>query len=122
MRWEPIGERIQQVRRKRNLTLRQFGAAIGISGQHLGLVEKGMRGLSAGTIVKICTAMDISADYLLFGTSDAAETASILDGLSHEQIGLTLEIAVKVAQFVTSDGGNEALIRELMRREQETLN
>ncbi len=113
MQWNHIGERIEKLRKKNALSLRQLGEKTGMSGQYLGLVEKGRRGLSVDSIVQLCNAMNVSADYLLFGRG--ITTAGVVDGLSAEQIDITLEIARRVTRFVNSRGGNEALIRELLR-------
>jgi len=67
MNRELIGERIEKLRHEHNLSRRQFGKIIGISEQYLRLVEKGTRGLSVDSIVRICNRMNASADYLLLG-------------------------------------------------------
>jgi transcriptional regulator with XRE-family HTH domain len=112
-----MGERIGSLRRKRELSLGQFGKRVGISGKHLGLVEKGVRGLSVSAVGRICAAMGVSADYLLFGTAYGCDAADAVRGLSREQIEITLDSVRRVALFVNSDDGNEALIRELLRQQ-----
>ena len=117
MIWEPVGKRIKNLRQKQELSRGQFGKMVGISGQHLGLVEKGSRGLSVESIVKLCATTGISADYLLFGADIIEDPAmDMLSELSDEQIGLVLEIIKRVALFVNTEDGNEALIKELCRR------
>lgn len=119
MTWGLVGERIEKLRRKHKLSQNQFGKMIGISGQYLGLVEKGTHGLSVGSIVNICDKTGVSADYLLFGAIDLLEDpiTDILSDLSHEQINIALDIIKQVAQFVNTEDGNELLIRELLRRQ-----
>lgn len=110
---ELIGERIEKLRHEHNMSRKQFGEIIGVSEQHLGLVEKGIRGLSVDSIVKICNRMNASADYLLLG---ADLSADMLDGLSQEQIEIIIDIIKKMVQFASTDDGNEVLIRQLMRQ------
>lgn len=120
MIWKPIGARIGKIRRKRHLSRAQLGKLIGISGQHLGLVERGARGLSVNSIVKICNTTGASADYILFGIfclGENPDEITMLRELSHEQIQITLDIVMKVAQFVNTRNGNEALIREIASRQ-----
>jgi len=115
-----IGERIGKIRMERGLSKIQFGKMIGVSGQYVGLIEKGAHRPSAELIAKICFAAGVSADYILFGTVnsiDDPETAAALYGISYEQIQIALDIVKKVARFVNSGGGNEALIQEVLSQQ-----
>jgi len=120
MLWKNIGERIEKLRKERNLSKSQFGKIIGISGQYVGMIEKGTNNISVKSIVKLCGATGVSADYILFGiiepTQDITATAS-LHGLSNEQIQIALDIIKKVAQFINTNGGNEALIQEVLAQQ-----
>jgi len=111
---ELVGERIARLRLEHNLSRKQFGEIIGISAQHLRLVEKGVRGLSVESIVRICNKMNVSADYLLLG---ADLSADVLDGLSQEQVEIIVDIIKKMVQFANTEDGNEVLIRQLMRQQ-----
>ena len=116
MLWENVGERIGKLRKERNLSKSEFGKIIGISGQYVGMVEKGANSISAKLIVKICNATGVSADYILFGVIDSEQdvaAAVSLYGLSSEQFQIALDIIKKVAQFINTDGGNETLIQEV---------
>lgn len=113
--WAQVGERVEKIRKGLNLSKAQFGKMIGVSGQYIGMIERGS-GLSVDSIVKICYTAGVSADYILFGMIDPAQdlvTTASLCGLSHEQIQIALDIIKKVAQFVNTEDGNEALIREV---------
>jgi transcriptional regulator with XRE-family HTH domain len=115
-----VGQRIKKLRLERKMSRDDFALMVGISGQHLGLVEKGKNGLSLSTMVNICDTTGASADYILFGAVDSAqEVAAIaaIDGLSCEQIEIGLDIIKKLAQLINTEGGNEVLIQELMRRQ-----
>ena len=112
-----IGERIAHLRKDSNMSMAQFGKMVGISGQHLGMVEKGITGLSIDTTMQICEKTGASADFVLFGINDPiSEVAKIVStvGLSKEQLQITLDIVKKVADFVSTENGNEALVREVL--------
>jgi len=109
-----IGKRVEKLRHEHNLSRRQFGEIIGISEQYLRLVEKGLRGLSVDSIVRICNKMNASADYLLLGIDLSAD---VLDGLSQEQTEIIVDIIQKMVQFANTEDGNEVLIRQLTRQQ-----
>lgn len=115
-----IGERIERIRKELGLSKTQFGKMIGISGQYIGMVERGRYGLSVESIIKIYKATGCSADYILFGTIDSVQdpdTAASLYGLSSEQIQIALDIIKRVAQFINTENGNEALIQEVLSQQ-----
>jgi len=120
MLWEKVGERIGKLRKERNLSKSQFGKMIGISGQYVGKIEKGINSISVDLIAKICDATSVSADYIIFGiidtTPDIDEIAS-LHSLSNEQIQIALDIIKKVAQFINTSGGNDVLIQEVFAQQ-----
>lgn len=119
MTWTQIGARVEKVRRDRNLSRTQFGELMGVSARHIGRIEKGANGLSVDLVMKMCHAMDVTSDYILFGASGLTQdkaTAAALYGLSHEQIQIALDIIKRVAQFVNTEDGNEALIQEIVKQ------
>jgi transcriptional regulator with XRE-family HTH domain len=117
MFWENVGKRVIKLRNERNLSQTEFGKMLGISGQHVGKVERGKINLSAKLIVKICDITEVSSDYILFGIIEPDHIAEALCGLSKEQIKIVLEIVKKVASFIRTDGGNEALIQKVFNHD-----
>lgn len=120
MIWAQAGGRVGQVRKDLKLTRTQFGKLIGVSGQYVGRVERGICGLSVDSIVQLCHAADVSADYILFGAVDPAgdpSAVAALCGLSREQVIIALDIIKKVAKFVNTEGGNEVLIQEVAKQQ-----
>ena len=117
--WKQVGERVERLRRDRKLTKTQFGEMIGVSGQYVGMIERGAS-LSVDSVIKICHMTGVSADYILFGAVSPAqdtETAAALHGLSHTQIRIALDIVKRVAELINVDDGNESLIQEVMRQQ-----
>lgn len=64
---EEIGLRIKCVRINMGLNKEQFSKIIGISGQYLGMVERGRGSLTYDKLEKLCKLSGLSADYILFG-------------------------------------------------------
>ena len=115
MKWTDVGKRIERLRRSRGLTQEQFGNLIGVSGQYASRIERGGR-VSAELIEVICKKLGVSADYLIWGSSDPLANIGALHELSKEQVELGFDILKRLADFINTENGNEALIKELMHR------
>jgi len=116
MVWAQIGARIEGLRSGHHMSKAQFAKAIGVSGQYIGMVEKGKCHLSVNLVEKICRSTGASADFILFGNIEPGGdqlTIAALSGLSNEQIEIALDIIKKIAALINTEGGNEALIREV---------
>ena len=65
-----IGERIKEIRTKQELTQDGLAEMVNLgSGQQISDIERGLCGISITKLIEFCKALDIDADYLLFGTS-----------------------------------------------------
>jgi len=116
--WEQeVGERIGQLRKERNLSREKFGAMTGLSVRYIGSIERGRHNITGATIAKICSAVGVSSDYILFGSLDTTAMISALHGLSHEQIQVIFDISMQVIKFLGTKNGNNALIQEALRRQ-----
>lgn len=62
-----IGARIRDLRRERGLTLREVSARSGLSVSMLSLMERGKTSPSIGTLVVVCSALDVQMGDLLVG-------------------------------------------------------
>ena len=69
-----VGARIKRIREMRKLTQEYISNQVDVNTQHISDVERGEVGLSVGTLIKICKALEVSADYILFG--DEASNAN----------------------------------------------
>ena len=65
-----IGERVKQVREAAGLTQEAFSEMIGLGEKHISAIECGAVGVSLPTLKRICEALSIPADFLLFGTPE----------------------------------------------------
>lgn len=83
-----MGRRIRSVRDARKLTREQLAEMIDLSPQFITDVEYGNKGISISTLYQLSQALNVKADYLLFGktydidnNSDAMRTCEELQGI-----------------------------------------
>jgi transcriptional regulator with XRE-family HTH domain len=62
-----FGNRLRRVRLSRGVTLQTLSDITGISKTQLYFYERGEQDIKGQSLIKICTALHTSADYLLFG-------------------------------------------------------
>lgn len=77
-----IGMRIRQARKSKGYTQEQVSEMIKMSPKNFSQLERGLTGLSTSTLISICKALDISADYILFGILKSEENNAINSMLS----------------------------------------
>ena len=83
-----IGLRIKNIRLNMNMTKQKMADLLGISGQYLGMIERGEGTLSVDKLKILCDMTGLSADYILFG-KDFNSTLNLskkLTGYSDEEI------------------------------------
>ena len=90
-----IGQRIQEIRKERNMTREDLAEKAEISSKFLYEVEIGKKGLSAESVSKITQALSTSSDYLL--TGNGKKDAREFENLSARE-KKQLERVVKVVQ------------------------
>lgn len=83
-----IGRRIKEARKHKGYTQEELAEEIGVSVQYTSDLERGRVGTSIYTLVKICQALGISSDYLLFDKEmmNQATIFNSLSNLSNEQL------------------------------------
>jgi len=65
-----IGERIKEIRLNKNITQEILAEKVNLgSAQQISDIERGLCGLSVAKLMEFCKALEIDADYLLFGTA-----------------------------------------------------
>ena len=65
-----VGRRIMEVRKNKRWSRKNLAEKADISAHFLSLVEKGERGLSSHTIRSLSLALNVTADFILFGKTD----------------------------------------------------
>lgn len=97
-----IGKRIKNIRENMNMTKESFAKQLGISGQYLGMIERGKSYLSIEKLKILCDMTNLSADYILFGKDNNIknETKEILSEFSDEQLEIGFDMLKKLALFI----------------------
>lgn len=83
-----MGERIISHRKQLRLTQEELAEAAGVTPQTISTAELGKKALRPANIIKICSALDISPDYLLLGRISNEDTSILnqkVSRLSPEQ-------------------------------------
>ena len=97
-----IGLRIRNIRINMGLTKEKFASLLGISGQYLGIVERGNGSLSIDKLKTLCDLTNLSSDYILFGKNPSlpVDVHNSLSAYTDEQIDSGLEALEKFAIFL----------------------
>lgn len=86
-----IGQRIRQLRTINDFTQAEFAELADISVNFLSEIENGKKGLSQDTLAKICRQLNISADYILFGTKQKfVSLVDLANSLTIEELETTI--------------------------------
>ena len=68
-----IGKRIEFIRNEKKMTKEDFAKLINISGQHLGRIIVGKKGLSIEKIIEISEKTGYSTDFILKGITNNSD-------------------------------------------------
>jgi len=72
-----IGKRVRAQREYLGMTREGLCNYVCISPQFLSEIERGIKGVSAETLYKLCEGLGISADYVLMGKENPVDTTAI---------------------------------------------
>lgn len=99
---EEIGLRIKNIRENMNMTKESFAKLLGISGQYLGIVERGKSYLSVEKLKRLCDVTNLSADYILFGKDSNIQTNTnkLLSEFTPKQLEIGCDTLKKLALFI----------------------
>jgi len=95
MNYEEIGQRIRYTRKMKQFSQEQLSEMIGISPTHMSHIETGATKLSLPVLADIAKSLEISTDWLLYGTynSTLKELTSIISNCSPAQLKAIITIA-----------------------------
>ena len=68
-----IGQNIKRSREAARLTQENFAELVNLGVKHISAIECGAVGISLSTLKRMCKALSVPADNLLFGVPDATE-------------------------------------------------
>lgn len=88
-----IGKRIADERKKNGMTQEEMAEKLNISTSTLGRIERGCQVTSAEQMIYIAVFLNISTDYLFFGT--IMSTAQVIGGIQ-DAINILLELNDKL--------------------------
>ncbi len=81
MDWLEIGKRIRKQRERLGYTRESLAEKIDVTPKFCSDIELGVKGMSVATLCRIATVLNLSADYILFGTQDDNEEVSRLTSM-----------------------------------------
>jgi transcriptional regulator with XRE-family HTH domain len=90
-----IGLRVRECRENLGYSRDQFSERSGLAVSFISSIELGTGGFSADSLMKLCTALGVSADYILFGVderTDLSTITSMLSGLEPKYLPLLKEL------------------------------
>ncbi len=79
---QQMGLRILLRRKQLRLTQEELAEASNVTPQTISTAELGKKALRPENIVKICSALDISADYLLYGRVTVEDRSLMMEKIS----------------------------------------
>lgn len=62
-----IGKRIAGARKKLGLTQEALAHQLGFASKHISAIERGISGLTVGSLMELSKVLEVSTDYILFG-------------------------------------------------------
>jgi len=90
-----IGEQVRIAREQAKLTQEMLAEKIDVSPQYISDLERGVVGIALSTLKKLCCALGITSDQILFGTQPQ-ERGSVLSNacyaLTDKQFALLVEM------------------------------
>ena len=87
-----MGERIYNRRKLLKYTQEELAEMVGVSTQMISNLELGKKAIRPENLIKICTALNISADYILMGNT----SNNLLDSIS----GKIAELSTEDLEFI----------------------
>ena len=113
-----LGENIKREREKAGYTQERFSEIIDMTPNNLSAVERGVAGVSLKTLRRICEALKVSADDLLFGQREKRDGEALirkLERLDARQMRIVQEVlsalleafALKKEDEETDHGGDD---------------
>jgi len=77
-----MGQRLTERRKQLRLTQEEVAERTDLTTQTISTAETGRKALRAGNIIKICSALDISPDYLLLGNVTDVDVSILSEKVS----------------------------------------
>lgn len=106
--------RLVDVRKKRGWSRAQLAAAVEIDSDHLGKLERGKSWPGGGLIVRLCRALEMSADWFLFGMGAPPQEKRVRrpfelvksDTQRTASVARVTDVPKAVAAYIAIEGAN----------------
>ena len=95
-----IGKRVRKTREHYGFTRERLAEMANISPQFLVHIENGTKSMTANTICNLARALNVSADYLLFGLEDTDLNRTLATEALVSMLPEDREVAERVLQSV----------------------
>ena len=105
-----MGQRIIKRRKQLRLTQEELAEKIDVTAQMISTAELGKKAIRPENMLKICHALDISADYLLTGEISKKDLYLICEKmklLTPEQFRITEEIIINCLELCSNNDKKE---------------
>ena len=105
-----VGARIKQARENAGLTQERFAELVSLATKNVSDIERGVVGVSLGSLKRICETLSISSDSILFGVSgdrganDPARLVERLGNLPDAQYELAVDMVNKLLEAFAVSG------------------
>ena len=97
-----IGNRIRQLRKECGYTQEQLAEYAEISVDFLGLIETGRSSMKVQNLAKIASILNVTTDYLIYGTSPYKENSQINTMLSVVSENKRKQVEKLIALFLNA--------------------
>lgn len=107
--FEPIGKRICNLRRDKNITQEQLAELVNLSVTQINKLENGKSRLSLDSLVNIATVLEASTDEILFGRIKAGadhrydEVLDIFTDCDKTELRILMETSRRIKELLRED-------------------
>ena len=79
---EDMGKRIAECRKEHNMTQEKLAEKTEVSLQTISNIELGKKAVRPENLAKICSVLDVTSDYIIFGRRSAKQLDSLIKQIS----------------------------------------
>lgn len=107
--FKPIGKRIYNLRRERNITQEQLAELVNLSVTQVSKLENGKSRLSLDSLINIATVLEASTDEILFGRIQAGadhrydEVLDIFSDCDKTELRIILETSRQLKEILRNE-------------------
>ncbi len=96
--YRAVGARVKAARRAKGYTQEYVAEKTDMDCQNISNIERGVCGLSVGTLIELCRTLETSADYILFGQSGGGPLERLYADMDEKQRKFVEELILLYAE------------------------